>query len=61
MYDPKPVHGGIPVSAGVPPIIRWAGIIGFIAILCVVAIVISSSRYGHVWPSMDAGHIKLGS
>jgi hypothetical protein len=60
MYDPKPAHG-IPVSAGIPPLIRWSGIIGFVAIMIVVGIVIASSRYGHVWPAMDATHIQLGS
>jgi len=60
MYDPKPTEA-IPVSAGIPPLIRWSGILGFIAIICVVAIVIGASRYGHVWPSLDSTHIKLGS
>jgi hypothetical protein len=60
MYDPKD-HRGVPVSAGIPPIVRWSGIIGFIAILCVVGIVIGASRYGHVWPSGDSAHIKLNS
>ena len=58
MYDPKPAHG-IPVSAGIPPIIRWSGIAGLIAIFIVVGIVIAASRYGHVWPSMDATRIDL--
>jgi hypothetical protein len=59
MYDPNPYKHGIPVSAGIPPLIRWSGIIGFVAILCVVGIVIGASRYGHVWPSSDSAHIKL--
>jgi len=60
MYDPKDFRG-VPVSAGIPPIIRWSGIIGFIAILCVVGIVIGASRYGHVWPSPDSAKIKLST
>jgi hypothetical protein len=60
MYDPKP-HGGIPVSAGIPPLIRWSGLIGLVVIFIVVGIVLGASRYGHVWPSADAAHIKLGS
>ncbi len=60
MYDPKP-HGGIPVSAGIPPLIRWSGIIGFVAIMIVVGIVIGASRYGHVWPAIDSTHIQLDS
>jgi hypothetical protein len=59
MYDPNPYKQGIPVSAGIPPLIRRAGLIGLIAILAVVAIVIASSHYGHVWPSADSAHIKL--
>lgn len=58
MYDPKDFRG-VPVSAGIPPLVRWSGIIGFICILCVVGIVIGASRYGHVWPSNDSAHIKL--
>jgi hypothetical protein len=58
MYDPKPAHG-IPASAGIPPLIRWSGIVGLIAIIIVVGIVIGASRYGHVWPSMDATRIDL--
>lgn len=60
MYDPKPQRG-IPVSAGIPPLIRWSGIVGFIAIMIVVGIVIGAARYGHVWPANDATHIKLES
>lgn len=60
MYDPKPYHG-IPVSAGIPPLIRWCGMVGFVVILIVVGIVVSASRYGHVWPSPDATHIQLSS
>jgi hypothetical protein len=60
MYDPKPVfHGQLPVSAGMPPLVRWAFFVGLIAIICVVGIVIGSTRYGHVWPSADSAHIKL--
>jgi hypothetical protein len=59
MYDPNPYKEGIPVSSGIPPIIRWSGIIGFVAIICVVGIVIATSHYGHVWPAADSAHIKL--
>ena len=59
MYDRNPYKRGIPSSAGIPPIIRWSGIVGLIEIFCVVGIVIGSSRYGHVWPASDSAHIKL--
>jgi hypothetical protein len=58
MYDPKPA-AGIPVSAGIPPLIRWSGLIGLVAIIIVVGMVIATSRYGHVWPSMDSTRIQL--
>jgi hypothetical protein len=59
MYDPNPYKHGIPVSAGIPPLIRWSGIIGFIVIIAIAGIVIAASRYGHVWPSADSVRIKL--
>jgi hypothetical protein len=62
MYDPVPVnHGEIPTSAGIPPLIRWSGLIGLVMILCVVGIVISASRYNHIWPSADSTRINLTS
>ena len=59
MYDPNPYKHGIPVSGGITPVVRWCGIIGLVAIFCVVGIVIGASRYGHVWPAADSAHIKL--
>ncbi len=59
MYDRNPYKQGVPVSAGIPPVVRWCGIIGLIAIFAVVGIVIGASRYGHVWPAADSAHIKL--
>jgi hypothetical protein len=58
MYDPKD-HRGVPVSAGIPPIVRWSGLIGLVAIFVVVGIVIAASHYGHVWPAADSTRIKL--
>jgi hypothetical protein len=59
MYDPNPYKHGIPVSAGIPPLIRWSAIIGLVVIIAVVGMVIGASRYGHVWPSSDSAHIKI--
>ena len=58
MYDPKD-HRGVPISAGIPPLVRWSGLIGFVVIIAIVGIVIGASHYGHVWPSPDSAHIKL--
>jgi hypothetical protein len=58
MYDPKDFRG-VPVSAGIPPLVRWSGLIGLVCIFLMVGIVIAASRYGHVWPAIDSTHIKL--
>ena len=58
MYDPKDARG-VPVSAGIPPIVRISAVIGLIMIFIMLGIVIGWSFYGHVWPSTDSAHIKL--
>lgn len=60
MYDPKDFRG-VPVSAGIPPLVRWSGLLGFVAVLCILGIVIGASRYGHVWPAKDSTMIKLSA
>lgn len=58
MYDPKD-HRGVPVSAGIPPLVRWSGLIGLVVIIAIVGIVIHESGYAHVWPAPDSAHILL--
>lgn len=59
MYDPKDARG-VPVSAGIPKIVIYAAILGFVVIIYMLGIVIGTSAYGHVWPSLDSTRIKLG-
>ena len=58
MYDIKDSRG-VPVSGGIPPIVRISAIIGIIIIFIIGGIVVGASRYGHVWPSTDSMHIRL--
>jgi len=59
MYDLKDERG-VPVSAGIPPIVVWAVVIGILMIFAILGMVIFGSNYHHVWPSVDSTHIKLG-
>jgi hypothetical protein len=50
---------GVPISAGVPIIVRLAVVIGIIVILSVVGMVISASAFGHAWPASTSSHLPL--
>jgi len=58
MYDVKDERG-VPVSAGIPPIVRWSAIIGVFAIILILSLVILASNYHHIWPSSDTVNIRL--
>jgi hypothetical protein len=58
MNDPKDSRG-VPISAGIPPIVTWSAIFGVIMVFVIVGLVIYASPYGHVWPSIDSTKIKL--
>lgn len=58
MYDLKDSRG-VPVSAGIPPLVRFAVTIGVLMILSIVGAVVFGSPYHHVWPSINSTHIKL--
>jgi hypothetical protein len=58
MYDIRDSRG-VPVSGGIPPIVRVAFVIGVILIFTIGGMVVFASRYGHVWPSQDSTRIKL--
>ncbi len=45
---------GVPVSTGIPPIVRISAIVGLVLILTVGGLVIFASAYGHVWPLPDS-------
>jgi hypothetical protein len=58
MYDVKDSRG-VPVSTGIPPVVRVAVAIGIVMILTIVGAVVYGSTYHHVWPSINSTHIKL--
>jgi len=49
----------IPVSAGIPPAVKWAALIGLLMIFAVISIAVGTSNYHHMWPTQDTTHIKL--
>lgn len=59
MYDIKDERG-VPVSAGIPPIVTWSAIIGVLVIFVIVGMCIYGSNYHHIWPASDTTKIKLG-
>ena len=59
MHDRRGSAPLIPVSAGVPKVVRYAALVGLVVIIAIVGMVSSNSRYGHVWPSLDSQHISL--
>jgi hypothetical protein len=59
MYDIKDERG-VPVSAGIPPIVVIAVLIGICAIFTILGLVIFGSPYHHIWPANDTTHIRLG-
>ncbi|HEV2262184.1 MAG TPA: hypothetical protein VGR69_07870 [Candidatus Rubrimentiphilum sp.] len=60
MYDPTDERG-VPVSRGVPAIVRVAAVIGILVIFAVGAAVVSISGYGHHWPWASAMRIPLSN
>jgi hypothetical protein len=58
MYDIRDSRG-VPVSGGIPPIVRVAFVIGVIIIFTMGGMVVGASMFGHVWPSQNSTRIKL--
>lgn len=58
MYDVTDDRG-VPISHGVPVIVRIAFVIGVIGIFLVVGIVIATSQQGHLWPASETTKIKI--
>ena len=58
MYDIKDSRG-VPVSGGIPPIVRYAFIIGIILIFVIVGLVIFAANANHIWPSEASQKIPL--
>jgi hypothetical protein len=49
----------VPESRGIPPILRYAGIVGIIMIFAIGASVCLLSGYGHKWPAAQSTRIHL--
>ena len=58
MYD-RTDERGVPISAGIPPIVVVAALIGVVVILTMIAIVFANSGFGHAWPSSNAVSVPL--
>ena len=52
---------GIPVSAGIPPIVIIAACIGVFMVFVIVGLVLSNSNFGHSWPSVNSTTINLNT
>jgi hypothetical protein len=58
MYDVKDERG-VPVSSGIPPIVRVAALIGIIVVFTVLTLVFRNSSFGHSGPSNDSVSIPV--
>ena len=58
MYDLEDERG-VPISAGIPPLVMWAGVAGVILIFVIAGMVLGTSGNNHVWPWDKALTIKL--
>jgi hypothetical protein len=58
MYDIKDDRG-VPVSSGIPPIVRISAVIGIIVVFTMLTIVFRNSSFGHSWPSNDSVSIPI--
>ena len=59
MYDLEDERG-VPISAGIPPLVMWSGIACVVLIFIIAGLVLSQSAYGHIWPAENAPKLKLG-
>ncbi len=58
MYDVKDERG-VPVSSGIPPIVRISAVIGIIMVFVMLSLVFRNSSTGHSWPANDSVSIPL--
>ncbi len=57
LYDER----GVPISAGIPTIVRVAAAIGIVIIFTVGGMVIGASSANHAWPSSSSLTVPLDS
>ena len=50
---------GVPISAGIPPLVVVAVFIGIGVILTMLSLVFSNSAFGHAWPSGTSTQVRL--
>jgi hypothetical protein len=58
MHTPYDEHG-VPVSGGIPPIVRISGFIMIATIFVLLAMVFLTSHDNHVWPASASQTITL--
>jgi hypothetical protein len=56
---PSPEHSDIPVSTGMPAVVRVALAAGLLVILGIMGLTAYSSSIGHVWPWTESTKVKL--
>jgi hypothetical protein len=50
---------GVPISTGVPMVVRVTAIVGLCVIFTMLSVVIYASKFGHAWPTSTAVQIPL--
>ena len=50
---------GVPISAGIPPLVVVAVFIGIGVILTMLALVFTNSGFGHAWPANTSTQVRL--
>jgi ABC-type phosphate transport system auxiliary subunit len=58
MVDPLD-HRGVPVTSGIPVMVRVAATVGLIMIFVMGALVVVTSKANHCWPSKNSTTITL--
>ncbi|HLN47458.1 MAG TPA: hypothetical protein VK216_04260 [Magnetospirillaceae bacterium] len=49
----------IPQSRGIPPVVRWFGVVGLALIIFMGAISIVEAGSNHYWPAKDTPTVQL--
>ncbi len=49
----------IPVSAGIPPLVKAAVVVTIIFVFVILSLVFRNSGFGHAWPASTSTQIKL--
>ncbi len=60
MHTPYDDHG-IPISAGIPPIVKISAAVILVAIFVLLWMVFTFSSSNHVWPAANSATIPLSA